>query len=316
MTPPRGSGLMRVLALLLAALLLLPLVPAQSARPAEAVLLAYHVHPDPREGRADADPFSTPRAPLPEGLADRDGALLLPATRLDGVLQVSDAPEGDPSSALARFRETQRLLLLRQRTGAPVALEAQGALSEGSLRVHVDVEPPTPLAEGTFEVRLAVFEDGVPDPLGPRLHRHVVRHVEAPETVRLAEAVRVVRDIPLEPGWDVERLGVAVWVAHVSGSPRHEPGEVLQAAAWRAGQEGPTRQVAKAVLVEQATATWCGPCAPADESFSLVATQFGEDDGAALAAPGAYARMPTPLALAGLAAGLLVGVALVRRRGA
>lgn len=306
---------MRVPALLLAALLLASPALAQSTRPAEAVLLAYHLHPDPRAGEAEADPFSSPRAPLPAGLGEDQGALRLPATRLDGVLSVSAAPEGDPGSALARFRETQRLLLLRQRTGAPITLEVSGrAEAASTLRLDVGVEPAAPL-EGAFELRLVVFEDGVPDPLGPRLHRHVVRLVMEPEPVHLSSTSRVTRSVPLDAAWDPARVGVAVSVAHVGNASRYEPGEILQAAAWRAGQEGPTRQVAKAVLVEQATATWCEPCRPADESLSLVASQFGADAGDA-AGPRAYAFAPTPLALAGLAAGGLVGVLLLRRRGA
>lgn len=316
MTPPRGSAPMRAPVLLLAALLLSPLAAAQSSRPAEAVLLVYHLSPDPRAGEADADPFSSPDAPLPAGLGEDGGALRLPATRLDGVLSVSAAPEGDPGSALARFRETQKLLLLRQRTGAPVTLEVAGSLgANGTLRVEVGVEPVAPLEGGPFEVRLVVFEDGVPDPLGPRLHRHVARLVLPPETVTLSSRVQVVRDVPLKASWDAERLGVVASVAHVGDGSRFQPGEVLQAAAWRAGQDGPTRQVAKTVLLEEATATWCEPCRPATESLALVASQFGAD-AAGSDGPRAYALAPTPLALAGLAAGGLLGLALLRRRGA
>lgn len=306
---------MRATLVLLAFLALAPLAPAQPGPQAEAVVLSYHVHPDPRAGRDDADPFSSARAPAPPGLVEASGGLRLPATRLDGVARVSDAPEGDPASALAHFRESQRLLLLRQRTGAPVAIEVAGERMGDALAIEASFAPAAPLENASLEARAVVFEDGVPDPIAPRLHRFVVRHVEAPGPLDLARPARLAWSVPLDPSWDPDRVGVAVIVAHAGPSGgRYAEGEVLQAASWRAGQAGPTVQVGKAVLVEAATATWCDACRPAEESLALLASQFGASG---LDAPvQEYAVPPSALALGGLLVGGGLGVLLLRRRAA
>ena len=292
-----------------------PPAPAQADREAEVVVLAYHAHPDPRAGREDADPFSSPRAPLPAQFRQGgEDAPRLPATRLDGVAQVSDAPEGDPASALAHFREAQRLLLLRQRTGAPVAVELRATPEPGVLRVDLVLAPAGDLGNASPALRLVVFEDPVPDPAGPRAHRFVVRHVATPEPLDLRKPGQLARDLPLDPSWDPTRVGVAAIVEHAGEPGRHARGEVLQAAAWRAGQEGPTVQVGKAVLVEAVTATWCDACRPTEESLALLASQFAAsplDQG-----PASYEARPGPLALGGLLAGAGVGVLLLRRRAA
>lgn len=311
-----GSSIMRALPVLLALLALAPLAPAQDWPQAEVVVLAYHPHPDPRAGRDDADPFSSASAPPPEDLAVLDhGALRLPATRLDGVLRVSDAPEGDPASALAHFREAQRLLLLRQRTGAPVAIEIAGTQNGAALDLEMNLAPAAALGNASLEARVVVFEDAVPDPAAPRLHRFVVRHVEPAEPVDLSRATRLTRSIPLDPAWSIDRVAVAVFIAYVGAEGgRFMPGEVLQAASWRVGQAGPTVQVEKAVLVEALTATWCDACRPTEESIALVASQFGASG---LESPvQGYDVRPGALALGGLVTGLGAGVLLLRRRAA
>lgn len=304
---------MRGASIALALLALLPaLAGAQSPVEADVVILVYHVHPDPRGGTPEADPYGSDRAPIPEGLADRGGALRLPATRLDRAVRVSDAPEGDPASALAHFREAQDHLRRRQATGTPVTVGVDAAVNHdhGAIQISYVVDPGAPQGGRNLSVQLVVFEDGIPDPTERRLHRFVVRAVDDARTFPFEnEPMRLRRDLPLDDAWDPERLGLAVLVLDPAS------GEVVQAASWRAGQGVATLQARKAVLVEHATATWCEACRPADESMSLLASQFGAG-GSGAAPPSSYAVPPSPLAFVGAVAGGAVGLFLLRRRDA
>src|SRR5438034_10806271 len=99
----------------------LALAPAQAQSTSSVFLVVYHVTPDPRAGTADADPFSAASA-----APDAELAAHLPATRVDGVLEASGAPEGDPANPAAHTRELQRLLDERAATGVPFVLDITG----------------------------------------------------------------------------------------------------------------------------------------------------------------------------------------------
>ena len=309
--PPRGRSGMRALApllLLLAALpLALPTAPAQGEA-TQALFLFYHVHPEPA-GATPPDPFSTPLAPLPPGLADSGGVVQLPATRFDGVLHASGAPEGDPTSVIARFQEARNLVLLRQRGGTPLALAA--APGNGTLAVALESPDGAVPSNLSLEVRAWAVSLSATHPTVGEAQRFVVRRAYAPVPADLSTPGKaVVLDVPAEPEWDASFV-VAVSVAPGAGNGRLQDGEVLQAALV---QDRPVRWSGKTVLVEHATATWCEACQPADAALSLLAGQLGFDaqDAGAAAYPSPFSL----LSVAGALGGAWLGVALLRRRGA
>lgn len=295
---------MRVLAALLVLALLAPAALAQDAAPRvrTASLLVYHPWPDPRAGEPDADATGSPLAPPPEGLGPGE-------TLLDGIARASAAPEGAPESALAHFRELQRLFLQRERTGAPVAISLGGTLADSELRFDASARATGRLPEGPLTLSFVVFENGVPATTldGIRAQPYVARAALAPQPLDFVEG-RAGADgnVALDPAWDRARLGVVALV-------RAPDGEVLQSAAWLARSGARVEQTTKAVLVERATATWCTPCAPGDEAFALFASQYGVDAPPATHREG-YARPATPLGLLGLLGGLAAGLVLLWRR--
>lgn len=294
--PVRGVLVLAVLAALLAPL-------AQAAPASQAVVLVYHVHPDPRAGEPDADPFSTPNA-TSAGLFQGSLGVRLPLTRLDGVQPVE--PQGDPSLALNHFREMQSLLLARQRAGSPLALTLAVTRDADGLAIQLDARA-TRAVEGPHELRVVVAEDGIPydAPNGVRTHRFVARHDLDARPFDLQPGSASARlAAPVPDGADPARLAVVAYV-------RGPDGAVLQSAMARPGER--VEQTTKAVLVEHASATWCEPCAPADEAIHLLSTQFGA--GASLSgATGGTLRAPGLWSVAGLALGLGGGILLMRRR--
>lgn len=288
---------------LAALLLVLAATPAAAQRAPDApVILVFHAWPDALAGEPGADPFSSPDAtPLP-GL----DAARLPATRADGVLDADPAPEGSPESAVAHVRELQRLLALRDATPPGATLEVDGAQRPGMLRVNVTATAREAL--GRVEARVVLVEDEAP--YDGRAHRLVARLVAAPENGTLApgESLRFARDLPIPANVDASRVGVAVSLRALDAAGLREAGEVVQAAWWAPRQEGPTRQEAKAVLVEHVTATWCEPCAASDSAIDLLASRDADASSAT-----AYARAPTPWAAAGLAGGVALAAVAWRR---
>lgn len=287
--------------------LLLVAAPVFAQAPREApTLVVYHPWPDPEAGRPDADPFSAANVtPLP-GL---DPARL-PATRADGVLDADPAPEGNPDSAVAHVRELQRLLNLRLATGAPASLVIDGALRPGVLALNVTARAHEALGE--VEARIVLVEDGAT--YDGRSHRFVARAVAPLERANLSAAeasLAFAREIPIPPGVDASRVGVAVSLRVLQADARREAGEVVQSASWSPRQEGPTIQDEKAPLVEHVSATWCEPCAASDAALDLLAAQQASTTGS-----GAYLRAPSPWAWSGALAGVVVGVIALRRRGA
>lgn len=250
----------------------------------DVTILVYHVYPDPAAGTPRADPFSTPLAP-----GDLSDGTRLPVTRVDGGRFASEAPEGDPASAAAHFREVRALVQERQRAGGSVPLE---------LEAHWDAGRVWGRVTGNGTPRAFVVEDAIPFDAdsGVTVHRFVAR-AELP-------VVDGVFNATLDPSWSTARIGVVAWLASPSG-------EVLQSASRMAGDASTVRQVERSVLVEHATATWCQPCGPSDQALALLASQYGfppPSGGPAEIVP----RLSVP-ALAGLAAGALAGILLLRR---
>lgn len=285
-----------LLALLLAAL---PAAAQTGLAGGDVTLVVYHVHPDPRAGAPDADPFSTSSAPGTH-LFEGGSGLRLPVTLVDGVLRADDAPENDPASAFAHYRELQRLAGQRRQVGAPLALTLHADVMDDRVEIHARAEPAGDAVEG--QVRFVLAKDPMSDPRGGRAERFVARAESPPHA--WDEAGNATATISLPAGLGHEAL---VLVAIASDSAT---GEVLQSATWRAG-EPPITQTRRSILVEHGTATWCEPCGPRDDAVHLLATQVeGVDQ-----ARDDYLRAPSPVALAGLAGGVALGIVLLRRRG-
>lgn len=283
---------MRVAAATILLVLALPFAGGQVA-PGRASFLVYHVD----------DPLAGPD--LPPALRG-GGALRLPGTTFDGVLRADDSPEDDPSSVPAHLREMGRLLRARDVVGAPASLALEARIDGG--RVLVNLTARGDLPDGAL-LGVTVFEDAVrlDGASGIDVHAFVARLAPAPETVAAGDEASAEWDLPLDPSWDLARVGV---VAHL----RLPDGEVAQSATWQAGQPSPVVQEARAVLVEHATASWCEPCAPSDRALSILASRFGEGEAASDAA--SYLRAPTAwTALAALAA-VATAYATLRRRSA
>lgn len=299
---------MRLLAACLVLALVLPGALAQQEdRVRAASILVYHPWPDPRAGAPDADPLGSPLAPPPDGLR-------IGSTLFDGTALASGAPEGTPESALAHFREFQRLLLQRERTGAPLALTLGGRVEADTLRIEATVSQ----SDLPLSLSFVLFENGVPAQTseGLRAQPYVARVVLPAEPVDAsAGPATVVREAALDPAWDLQRLGVVAIARAAEAGERHAQGEVVQSAAWLVRSPAPTTQTDKAVLVERASATWCDPCRPGDEALTLLASQYGVDAPASTT-PDGYLRAPSAFAFAGLLAGLGVGLVLLRRRDA
>jgi len=241
-------------------------------------------------------------APLPGLDASR-----LPGTRADGVLDADPAPEGNPDSAVAHVRELQRLLNLRLATGAPASLVVDGALRPAVLALNVTARAHEALGE--VEARVVLVEDGAT--FAGRSYRFVARADAPPERANLSApdaAFSFAREIPIPPGVDASRVGVAVSLRLLQASGAHEAGEVVQSASWSPRQDGPTVQDEKAVLVEHVSATWCEPCAASDAAIDLLAAQQGETTSG-----GAYLRAPSAWAAGGALVGLLAAIVATRR---
>lgn len=281
----RPGGLGRTVRLLLGlALLVLLAAPAWAATTSAGTVTVVQY---------DADSVAAPPPAELQGL---------PATVVDGVLVADNAPQGNPASAFAHFQEIQGLVDQRAATGAPVTIELDGRVEGGNLTF--DVNATTTEALPSVRLGLVVVQD---DPDGRRFVA-VAAPPGAEGALAPDQPLALARTLPVNASWDPARLGVVAWVKLLGASGTFAGGEVVQSATWTAAQAAPTRQAAKAPLVEHATATWCEPCQPSDQAIALLAGAAGAQGGKR------YALPPTPLAILGLAGGAVVGLVLVRRR--
>ena len=269
--------------LLLALLIALPLVGAQTAPP-QPTFVVYHLSPDPHAGDADADPASLPGVMPDPAFPDAS----LPAARVDGFLMADPASEGAPESAPARFRELQRLVLLSEAGGAPITLEADGAMGNVTVRAS---------GEASLVELHAVVVDGT-----------LARAVLSPVTVNLSDGrANASWLFEAPPGARADRLGVAIWARLLEPVGTHARGEVAQSLLWRPGAAA--RAVDKQPLVEQVTASWCEACKPADDALGLMASRAAPPE----TGTGAYWRAPGVLTAIGLVVGLGAAWRLTRR---
>lgn len=223
--------------------------------------------------------YLLPHAEAPPPASDR-----LPFTIVDGVEAASAAPEGRPESALAHFRELQRLAGLRRAVGAPVTLALEATREGEAYDARILAEGDAP-AGATLE--LVVFGEG---------HLALGRA----EAVALAAGREIRATLPAD-----ERARGVVAIA------RGADGEALQSATWVEGGT-PTRSVSKRVLVEHVSAKGCAPCVPATEAFQLFAAQSGALD-ATGGSEASLLRAPSSHLVAGALGGALAGLVVLRR---
>lgn len=271
---------MRLAAVLLAVLLLPPALAQVSGEPVS--FLVYRPWPDPRAGSADADPMASALAPPPREV-DR-----LPYTLVDREARADTAPENQPESALAHYRELSRLVQSREAGGAPLTLTLSGALLPGAMEARVS-------PDADANVTLVLFEH--------KTSPYAARFVLAP--VFVAANATSTQTLRLDPAWQPDRLGI-VAIAERDGQ--------VQTATWWARSDAPVVQRGKSVLVEHVTASWCDPCAPMDEALALLATQRGVAGPLDAVEPPSYLRAPDASLYAGLALGGALAVALLRGR--
>jgi len=189
----------------------------------DTVVLAYHVDYWNRLGWAD--PFSKAAySQRQRGIARRLGLrqIYTPMTVLNGA--EAHVTRGSPSAARRDLEAARR---------PPVGALRVRARSEGDaldIAFGVKLGPEAPA--GPLRALVAVFESGLstPVPRGENTGRTlreswVVRHLQpAGQVPAEAGAVRKRRvRVPLEAGWDRERLGVAVLLEDAS------TGRILQA---------------------------------------------------------------------------------------
>lgn len=271
----------RAIPLLALLALLAPAVVAQEVPDAPVSFLVFHA-----QGGRDADPLAGAQAPPPAA------AQRLPATFVDGA-RADQAPENAPERALAHFRELQRLVSRAEATPAGAELTLSATARDGILSIALD-------SDRTAGLSVVVFEHGVP--LDGQPQPYVARYAST-----TTNASELDLGVALDPTWDVGRLGV-VAIAR-------EGDTVLQSATWTASQGAPTVQRARSVLVEHVTASWCDPCAPADEAVALLATQRGAA-GPLEAGDVRYLRAPSWTLYAGLLLGAAAAILVLRRRDA
>lgn len=227
-----------------------------------------------------------------------------PLTRFDGVETV-----GPGASSSDTFQRMQQALVARQNTGTPFHARLDVRLEPGVL-VATATYSQVGAAPDALRFRFALALEGAPGEL-----RRFVLLERAENATAAAEedgARSAEARFALQPQHDRDRLAIVAWVEAAEAHGRHRAGEALQAALWTAGQDGPTIQTRKSVLLEHATADECAACAQADEAVALLLTQnrLPAESGEA----GSYAVRPGALAIAGLLGGGAIGAGMMYRQ--
>jgi hypothetical protein len=290
-------------------LLPLPAVAAPAAGPAATVLLFHPLDQvDPFGVPFGAgDPFSVRYA----AVAAQTGQFDYPVFVADGVSFLQALPD-----AARPYQGTldayEAAVAARLGGAAPLALTL-GAHRDGTLSVQVEPAAPIQESQGqTLHLRVALAEDPVhyqpPAPVSNGVvdHRFTVRTYRDLGAIALAGPSNFTATVPLDAGWQVNRLVAAAWV-QADGTPgRFGATEVLQATHTALG--GSVRQATKGVLVEAYSATWCTPCLYGDLALEQVAIRHaGAQE---LQKPSARYFEAAPEPLLAVTAALAVGLAV------
>ncbi|HWG90608.1 MAG TPA: hypothetical protein VNZ52_07130 [Candidatus Thermoplasmatota archaeon] len=250
-------------------------------------VIAYHPKPDPFDDPArGGDPFGF-HAYMAPGRVPWDwmrgyyGEASFPTARFDGVGRVANNPSSD---ILAVEEDYRREFEARREHDAPLILNVTGRLNATHALLTVKVVNRGAEGDGLF-LRAALYTDQVRFDAknGVEVHRFLARarfnqtEAEVPvgESRTYQLAVRIPNEYTGEP-LPRDRLGAVVYVQNENdASTRFKFKEVLQSAVFRYGQEGPTVQSKKAVLLEFYTATWCDACLYGDAAVDHLAAQYG-----------------------------------------
>lgn len=280
-------------------------------------VVLWHPYPDP-----GGDPFGFPALNTSRGAVDwmagAYGAYWFPTVRFDGVVEESNRPDADARAFLDAYRARVEERLAE---GSPVVLfvnGTRGTSGEGAL--HVRATSFANLSGERLVLRVAVVEDDIryAGSNGVDRHRFVARAMLPAQPVTwtpvggATATFGVFYNFTSPP--PTGRLGAVAWLQKETEVGRLADGEVLQSATFLFGQRDATVQVAKAVLVEVYTATWCDACVRGDGAIEILLEEYG-----VRAPPGAspawrYLRPPTALAAAAaLAVGVPLAFLLVRR---
>lgn len=242
-------------------------------------VLVYHPMPDEQ-----GDPWGIAAANV-EGrnvdwMAGYYGAYFFPTAVFDGVEKLESTPLVEGEGA---FRETyngyRAALERRLRSDAPVSIRVEAVLAQSVLRTDVEVRALGILDEPGLVLRVVLFEDEVVYSGGNGIvnHRFVVRSIAPATRLDLADGSQsVVHEVGVPSFVDAERLGLVAFVQNTNeASALFKPKEVVQSATWTTRQEGPTVQVARGVLLELYSATWCAACVYGDTAADTLADEFG-----------------------------------------
>lgn len=282
-----GRALFLLMLLTAPALAAAPPAAAQGAVPearneVRLAVIEYHPFPD-----ADGDPFgfwavndsfNVPR----DWMRGYYGAASFPTARFDGVGLVANSPDSRPQQFEDDYR---REFDARAQQDSPFILNVSGSLNATHALMAVKVVNRGAEPQGMV-LRGALFTDDVPfDAPNQVLNHRFVARARFPDTplqVAVNTAVTHTLAIPLPMDRDGNPLprstmGVVFYVQHEGDSGRFQAREVLQSAVYyfRQGQDNPTVQSQKAVLLELYTATWCEACLYGDEAVDRLAKQYG-----------------------------------------
>lgn len=322
MRPPRLGPATR---LLLAASLLFAATPAlanhlgeESTNAVHLVGLLFHPYPDPQ-----GDPWGLPFTQgnqTGDWMSLRYGAYYFPTAVFDGLTILERTPQGEGGGPfLETYANYRRAYEDRVLQDTPVTIRIDAAVESQTVLANVTLTPHVDLASEPLFLHVVLFEDDVVYDGGNGVinHRFVARTLPATQEIpwRGLEPIPFDVEFPRDEAWDPRHIGFAAWIQNgPDASPRFEPKEVVQAAAWKAGQAGPTVQAQKAVLVELYSATWCEACPPGDAAVDELANSLGLSS-ARLAASGFKYLRPgdawtLPLAAA---VGILIAAGLRRK---
>jgi len=172
--------------------------------PDELTVIAYHYSPPPdavatTETIARCDVYFSAHGIPPTAF---------PVAVFDGLRTVLGAP------TVASAEEDYAFEIdLRRDVGSPITVDLTGSIEAGRGSVAVKVKVHSTLSGASNVVRIAVFEDDVPEHVPP--YEFVVRNMldDAPLTISaVGDSVVVERDIVVDPSWNVNNLGVIAFV--------------------------------------------------------------------------------------------------------
>jgi hypothetical protein len=261
-----------------------------------------------------SDPFAVRYGPLVAG----KGRFDFPFFVADGVLPIESIPDPGRPFASARAAYDQSIEQ-RSLVESPVAMTLSSLAAESRAVVSVSLDPRSPLADEDLHLWVAVAEDHVAYQPPPGLtngitdHRFTVRDIRDLGSLDLSRPANLTTTFLLDDAWQRGELSIAAWLQQDAPSPRFDAREVVQATHAPLG--GKQRQLAKGVLAEMLSATWCDPCLYGDKAIEDIAVARGIAQPGEAAPRSRYLELAAqdawPVALA-VAAG--VAVALTARR--